>query len=60
MFLLDSRSKPEVPVPEPGPEQVAVGGDIEEVLGDEEDKQAAVGVAPLESKRIKTQLQLNI
>ena len=47
MFLLDSRSKPEVPVPEPGPEQVAVGGDIEEVLGDQDDEQAAVGVAPL-------------
>ena len=41
------RSIPEVPVPEPGPEQVAVGGDVEEVLGDEKDEQAAVGVAPL-------------
>ena len=47
MFLLDSRSVPEVAVPEPGPEQVGVSGDVEEVLGEEEDEQAAVGVAPL-------------
>ena len=47
MFLLDSRSIPEVAIPEPGPEQVGVCGDVEEVLGEEEDEQAAVGVAPL-------------
>ena len=40
-------SIPEVAIPEPGPEQVGVCGDVEEVLGEEEDEQAAVGVAPL-------------